>query len=117
MRIKLDDVTAHNVEAMARRENRSAADVVRRLVTESMIAARRGQSSTPAIPASDEESCIKGRTIALHAPGSVCFAVQHVAEREGRSLSSTLKLLLRESLQRRGELRQGNDPVGARPHG
>jgi hypothetical protein len=118
MRIRLDAVSAYHVDQTAKRENRNATDACRVLIAEG-VAARRGQSATPPAPAELAEgwdsAVAHGRTIALHAPHSLVCAVERLAARESRSISSTLKNLLREALRQRGELPVvGNDPVGSR---
>jgi hypothetical protein len=114
----VDPVTKSFIRDVARRESRSDADALRTLVAEA-VAHRRGKPNTA--PAADFDPFIdgqvirKGGTVASHLPATIKHLVERVAEREGRSLSSMFKVLLRESLSARGELpavkHQGNDPV------
>lgn len=100
MRLRLDPVTAHHVGDVARRENRSPADALARLVFEA-IKARRG---LPNEPVSDIEPAGNDgyKTLAIHVRGGVNAAVRHFADQENRSLSNALNCLVRAGLRAYG---------------
>lgn len=95
MRLRLDPVSAHHVGNLAKQENRSFTNALAALVYEG-VRARHGIAAEP-ITAIEQrgDGC---RTIAAHVRGDVNTAVRHFAERERRSLSSAINLLIRAGL-------------------
>ena len=109
--MRLDPISLSFIKDAARLENRSMQEAARQLIAAGAMARRGLHTATPEVDLTDEES-MHGRTVAAHLPGKIRHAVARVAACENRSLSSAMKLLLKEALAQRGELKTtGNDAV------
>ena len=96
MRVRLDPVGVHNANLIASHFGRSvsnAASVALAEFVRNNIG--NGQTIQP-----DEAEAIfgSGKAIAAHASGALAAAVKEYAYREQRSLSSAMRVLLRDAL-------------------
>jgi len=103
MRIRPDAVTAHHIRQLSLAENRSLADAARILVGHGV---RSRGGNLPGDQHNDDvdDACLGTVTIACHASGAIRTGVQRFAEREERSLSAAMRILLRDALRLHGLL-------------
>jgi hypothetical protein len=101
MRVTIDPVTASQLETLARYDGRHAADALRAVVAEA-VRQRHGikNRQTPV----DDAATIRGTTVAAHVNGTVLHGIRRFADKEGRSLSSAMRQLLKVGLRSYGLL-------------
>lgn len=111
--VRIDAVAEFQIADVARHENRSRSNATNKLVG---LGYRHWSGTTtthePPTPV-DDGSTIRGRYIACHVSNVSREAIELFAEREERSLSSAMAVLLRAGLRAYGVTlpSRGNDPI------
>jgi hypothetical protein len=100
MRVRLDPVGVHNANLIANYSGRSVSNATNVALAEFV----RNHISNGRTMQPDEHEAIfgSGKAIAAHASGALAAAVKEYAYREQRSLSSAMRVLLRDALQLHG---------------
>ena len=110
--VRIDAIGASQIEHVARQESRTNAAAANKLLAMGYQAWRGTATAAAATPV-DGEATIRGRTIAAHISNATRAALEAFAEREERSLSSAMGILIRSGLRAHGiTVQKGNDPVG-----
>jgi hypothetical protein len=105
MRVRLDPVASHYAEQIGLRLSRSASNACAIALAE-YVRVHLGAAATPEAQPIDD--AVSGRSmLALHCKPSLRAAVEQFANREDRSLSSAMKVLLRDALRLHGILPTG----------
>lgn len=120
MRPRLPATTLWQAESYAHRTNRSVQDAIGILIDAGFRSITGTAPAAPAVvidPSTNDDDANPGRTVAAHLPARMVAEIQHLAERERRSISFVLKALIRESLERRGLWRPARAPLLSPPAG
>lgn len=118
MRPRLHATALWQCEAYANRTHRNVSDALEILVNAGFRALSGTAPTAPAVsidPTNDDDASPSGRTMALHTCKRMVQVVENLAETERRSISFTLKALVREGLERRGLWRQAKVPLLSQP--
>jgi hypothetical protein len=75
-------------------------------------------ASSPAAvaPSPNDDGSIRGRTVSAHVSQGLVDAIGRVCEREQRSISSTLRMLIRSGLAHHGEAQPAPATTEPGPH-
>ena len=111
MRPRLPATALWQAESFARRTNRSLQDTLGILIDRGF----RSETGTaaPAVvidPVANDGDAAPGRTLACHVSARMVEVIEYLAAEEKRSISYTLKNLVRESLVRRDLWRPAKAP-------
>jgi hypothetical protein len=109
MRVRLDAIASQHAKTFAKRLGRSTSSFASFAITEY----GRRHSGDP-VNHSDavSDSIMSGAFVGVHVNGAIRAGLTKFCERDNRSLSSGLRILLRDALRAHGCMPQlGNDPV------
>ena len=120
MRPRSPPTALWQAKSYARRTSRSVSDAICILIDAGFRAVTGTTQSTAAgattiDPSVDDSDAAPGRAVAAHLPAQMVEVIQYLAAEERRSVSFTVKALIREGLERRGLWRQAKAPLLSQP--
>ncbi len=106
-------------ESFARKTGRTVPDALNILINEGFRAVTgKAQSTAPAVsidPSTSDGDASPGRTVAAYLPARMVEVIQFLADEQKRTISFTVKALIRESLERRDLWRKAKAPLLSPP--